>query len=150
MPVLYAQLLEPNPQAIVHWWFCDDGYISDSGTAILNELNDALSTIAEDATRLQVVALIPDREILYRQVGVPGRTVARMRQATPFAVEPFLAEDIDNVHIITGEIKRGERVSVGVISRTRLVLYLDALDASGIAARIVTTLSICVAGQPQT
>ncbi|MYD42849.1 MAG: hypothetical protein F4W90_03040 [Gammaproteobacteria bacterium] len=150
MPVLYAQLLEPNPQAIVHWWLCDDGNISDSGTEILNELNDALSMVAEDATRLQVVALIPNREILYRQVDVPGRTVARMRQATPFAVEPFLAEDIDNVHIITGEIKRGERVSVGVINRTRLLLYLDALDACGIAARIVTTLSLCVAGQPQT
>ncbi len=137
MATLYIELPDIDSVLPARWWLCDDSSITAAGSHPLGEI--ATLEPAKAQSKLDTVVLIPDREILYLHVDVPGRSQARVRQAAPFAVEPHLTEEIDEVHIALGDFKRGEAVPCMVINRARFDSFLATIDAAGIRANVITT-----------
>ncbi len=139
MDVLYIALGDTDPQSAVRWWVCEDSDISASGTGSLIDVESEASERAKDSARLDTVVLLPDREILYIEVEIPGRSQARVRQAAPFAVEPHLTEEIDDVHIALGDVKQRGHAPCMVINKLRFEEYLSVLEEAAIQPSVITT-----------
>ena len=139
MDVLYIELGDTDPQTLVRWWVCEDSEVSASGTALLAHVEVEAHERAKASARLETVVLLPDREILYIEVEIPGRSPSRVRQAAPFAVEPHLTEEIDDVHIALGDIKRNSVVPCMVINKLTLEAYLSVIEQAGIQAGVIST-----------
>lgn len=74
-----------------------------------------------------VTVIVPTEDALWVQCKVPGRSVAQVRRALPFAVEEFVADEIENIHIAYGAITRGESVDCIAISKEVLRGWLEFL-----------------------
>ena len=91
---------------------------------------------AEDPGR--VVAFVPTAEVVALRCEVPGRTAAQLRRAARYAVEPFVTEDIDTMHVACGTLTRHEPVRCLVTPRAAMRNWLDALGDAGIAPGFMT------------
>jgi general secretion pathway protein L len=81
---------------------------------------------------------------------------AKLQAALPYALEEFLAEDVEKLHFAAGARRSSGRVPVAVVSKEKLAGWLSHLNAAGIRptsviaenhglARIPGTISLLVA-----
>jgi len=149
MPRLYLRLLDrcrPSPPAggdetetafdvDVQWCIReDDGSTRAHGrtdAAGLADLIDPAVDWLNDPAN--VVVFAPAAEVLGVSCTVPGRNAAQIRRALPFAVEEFVATEIENMHLASGPIRRGEAVRCNLIERRVLEDWLSALRELGLA-----------------
>ena len=98
--------------------------------------------IADDAPwatdPARVVAFVPTAEVVALRCEVPGRTAAQLRRAARYAVEPFLTEDIDTMHVACGPLARHEPVRCLVTPRAAMRNWLDVLGDASIAPGCMT------------
>ncbi len=80
-----------------------------------------------------VVVIAPGEHVLSLSCEVPGRSAAQIRRALPYAIEEFIASDIECVHLASGPIKRGQPVRCCVIEEQLLSSWLACLNALGIS-----------------
>lgn len=97
---------------------------------------------AGDPTRVVVFVAAADVPLLCARV--PGRSAAQIRQAAPYAVEEFLAEDIDAMHVACGTVARGAPVECLVAPRTAMAAWLDVLASAGVAPGFMTSDAMAV------
>lgn len=97
---------------------------------------------ADDPAR--VVVFVAAADVLLLCARVPGRSAAQIRQAAPYAVEEFLAEDIDAMHVACGAIARGAPVECLVAPRTAMAAWLEVLAGAGVAAGFMTSDAMAV------
>ena len=86
----------------------------------------------------QVVAFVPTAEVVALRCEVPGRTAAQLRRAARYAVEPFITEDIDTMHVACGALARHKPVHCLVTPRDAMRAWLDVLGNAGLAAGCMT------------
>ncbi|NJN51894.1 MAG: hypothetical protein HC809_09095, partial [Gammaproteobacteria bacterium] len=67
---------------------------------------------------------------------MPGNRTGQIRRALPFAVEEYLAGDLEAMHIATGPIVRNRAISVVVVDRMLLSDWLAALKHLGLTPGI--------------
>ena len=79
-----------------------------------------------------VTIIVPAEDVLCVQCRVPGRSVSQIRRALPFAVEEFLAGDLEDTHIAYGSIVRGKSVDCIAISKDRMRSWLSFLTDLGV------------------
>ena len=91
---------------------------------------------AKDAGR--VVAFVPTAEVVALRCEVPGRTAAQLRRAARYAVEPFVTEDIETMHVACGALARHEPVRCLVTPRAAMRAWLDVLADGGVAPGCLT------------
>lgn len=104
----------------------------DGDAALLDRLVDLQTAREAD----DVIVLVPTEHCLAVRCSVPGRTVGQMRRALPYAVEEFLAGDIDAMHVAAGPVRRNVPVDALLIDRELLRGWLDGLASHGIVATI--------------
>ncbi|MGH8166845.1 MAG: type II secretion system protein GspL [Woeseiaceae bacterium] len=103
----------------------------------------------------KVIVLVPGTEVLTTTVDVPLRG-AKLQAALPYALEEFLADDVDKLHFAAGTRRSSGRIPVSVVSREKLAGWLSQLAGAGIVplsviaenyglARIPGTISLLVA-----
>ena len=101
-----------------------------------------VALVAEDAPwatdPARVVAFVPTAEVIALGCDVPGRTAAQLRRAARYAVEPFVTEDIDTMHVACGPLTRHEPVRCLVTPRAAMQAWLDVLGDAGIAPGCMT------------
>lgn len=107
---------------------------------LTNLQTDALKDDADRAS-VSVIGVIPDTEIFYTRVEIPGRSEARVRQAAPFAIEPFLTSDLDEMHVAVWDLKSKQGVATIAINRDELARYQELFELSGLYVSMITTLS---------
>ena len=91
---------------------------------------------ADDPAR--VVVFVPAGETLAVHCSVPGRNAAQIRKAAPYAVEEFITDDIETMHVACGPLARGEPVRCLVAPRRRVRDWQGCLLAAGIAPGCMT------------
>ena len=74
-----------------------------------------------------VVVFVPSAEVAWLSRAVPGRRAAQIRRALPFAVEEFLTQEIESMHLAHGPIVRGQPVRCALIDRQRMTDWIDWL-----------------------
>ena len=110
--------------------------IGQTNAAGLAEFVQMNAPWAVDPAR--VVVLVPASDVLSASCEVPGRSVAQMRRAVPYAIEEFVAEDIDTMQVACGALVRNEPVHCLVAPRSGLEEWLAFLAEAGIQPGFLT------------
>ena len=86
----------------------------------------------------EVIALAPVERVLCLSRTVPGRSVSQIARALPFAVEEFVTQDIETMHLAHGPITRGQPVACVLVDRQLLADWLGAIGSTGLAPTFMT------------
>jgi general secretion pathway protein L len=138
------------PEDLVHWMAVDA-----SGARRSPPASGPLQEAAIDAADRNVIVLVPGTEVLTTTVDIPVRG-NKLQAALPYALEEYLAEDVDKLHFAAGARRSSGRVPVSVVSREKFLGWLSLLAAAGIKpssviaehyglARIPGTISLLIA-----
>ena len=115
----------------------DQGRPVAQETSGLDDLKDRIGTGGDfDPIDLadpdNVVVFVPSAEVAWLSCAVPGRRAAQIRSALPFAVEEYLTQDVESMHLAHGTIVRGQPVRCALIDRPRITDWLDRLRDCGL------------------
>lgn len=111
-----------------------DGSVRASGVTDYRGLADVADPNVEWlANPENTIVLIPSQMVLTVSCEVPGRSAGQIKRALPFAVEEFVATDIERMHIAPGPIKPGLPILCSIVERTSLASWLNCFSSLGIA-----------------
>ena len=130
--------------------------VDSSGTRLGSPAGGALPEAAADVGERKVIVLVPGTEVLTTSADVPVKGGARLQAALPYALEEYLAEDVDKLHFAAGARRESGRVPVAVVSRETLDEWRARLAEAGLKpaavvpenhglARLPGTISLLVA-----
>ena len=132
--------------------------IDSSGTRLGDPASGFLADAQAAAGDREVIVLVPSADVLTTSVDIPVKGGAKLQAALPYALEEFLAEDIDKLHFAAGPRRSSGRTPVSVVSHERMRDWTAALAEAGIKpssliadsyglARIPGTISMLLAGE---
>ena len=116
----------------------DDGSVAASGRTDERGLSEIVDPQLGFNDPANVTAIVPAEHVLSVRCSVPGRNVSQIRRALPFAVEEFLTEDVETMHIANGGITRGEPVDCLVVPRDLIDGWRDLLLEHDLAPGLMT------------
>lgn len=124
------------------WAYCDDNreVVKQGSSLLANVQNDAFDEDIEKGS-ISLVGIIPDNDIFFTRVEIPGRSDARVRQAAPFAIEPFLTSDLDDMQVAVWDVKSEQGVATIAIDREVLARYCEFFESTGLLVSMITTVS---------
>ncbi len=143
--------LGDNANELVHWMAVDS-----SGARRSPPVEGTLSEAVTDIQDREVIVLVPSAEVLTTSVDIPVKG-ARLQAALPYALEEYLAEDVESLHFAAGTKRSSGRTPVSVVSHERMHEWIAILTDAGITpnsiiadsyglARIPGTISMLLAG----
>ena len=104
----------------VSWAFADE-----KGQVTSDIHEGTLEEVAQAVEGRRAVLVVPGDGVLLAEATIPGGSQSRAQQAVPYALEEFLADDVDDLHFALGSKRRGDIYPVAVIGRDSM----DALTA---------------------
>ena len=78
------------------------------------------------------VVFIPAHFVLKVACQVPGKSTAQIRRALPFAVEEYVAAEIESMHIAHGPIRAGIPVNCNIIGREQIENWVTCFADVGV------------------
>ena len=143
-PVVYT---EEGTDATVDYLVHDEtGMIEAAGQADAAGLARFVGTNASWAVDpARVVVLVSVSDVLSASCVVPGRSIAQMRRAVPYAVEEFVADDIDTMQVACADLVRNEPVRCLVAPRSSVEEWLAFLAEAGIQPGFLTADAMAIA-----
>ena len=142
MPKLYLRVLsdaQPIPDEegydiSLEWLITEnDGSVRGHGRTDQRGLEDVADPNVDwlkDPDNTTV--FVPSEFVLRVACDVPGRSQAQIRRALPFAVEEYIASDIETMHIAHGPIKAGEKIHCNLLSREQIANWLNCFTSVGV------------------
>ena len=126
------------------WALCNDtgeltGKIS-SGT--LDELSEA-------AANHHTVVLLNSQCLHINQLQLPTQNLQKMLKAVPYAIEEFIAEDIENFHFVITRNKDNNLVAVVGIDKTTLQNIIQVFQQANITIEKIIPDVLCLAADNQ-
>lgn len=109
----------------------------------------------DDIRDRQVIVMVPSAEVLTTSVDIPVKG-AKLHAALPYALEEYVADDVDDLHFAAGQKRASGRTPVSVVSQQNMERWQSMLDDAGIhpvsmvadsygLARIPGTISMLLA-----
>ncbi len=143
--------IDQNQSQLANWIAVDSTGARRSQPSI-----GTLQEAAVDIGERDVIVLVPSAEVLTTSVEIPVKG-AKLLAALPYALEEYLAEDVEDLHFAAGVRRSSGRTPVSVVSHERMENWISALDDAGIVAdsivaesyglaRIPGTISLLLAG----
>ena len=135
-------------------WIAVDANGARRGPPMSGSLAEASADVGERG----VIVLVPSADVLTTTVDMPIKGGAKLQAALPYALEEFLADDVDQLHFAAGTRRSSGLVPVSVVNSKKLQQWLSWLEQAGIEpdsiiadiyglARIPGTISLLVAEQ---
>ena len=137
--------LGEHPDQGVHWIAVDSSG-AKRGAPASGTLRDSQAAIGE----LDVIVLVPSAEVLTTSVDIPVRGGAKLQAALPYALEEFLADDVDKLHFAAGPKRSSGRTPVSVVNHERVTEWIDLLAEADIQATSLVADSYGLARIPGT
>ena len=144
MPKLYLRMLTdatpiPDEEGFdlrVAWLVSEnDGSIRGHGVTDHRGLQDVADPNVEWLQDpLNTIIFVPAHFVLQIACEVPGRSTLQIRRALPFAVEEYVAQDIESMAIAHGPIKAGSPIQCTIIAREQMENWLECLSSVGVKA----------------
>ena len=107
--------------------------LGEEGGGVAVEGSGTLADLGHEApwgdAAPEVIALVPVERVLCLSRTVPGRSVSQIARALPFAVEEFVTQDIETMHVAHGPITRGQPVSCVLVDRQLVADWLAAMGS---------------------
>jgi general secretion pathway protein L len=126
------------------WALCNDageltGKIS-SGT--LDELSEA-------AANHHTVVLLNSQCLHINQLQLPTQNLQKMLKAVPYAIEEFIAEDVENFHFVIARSKHNNLVAVVGIDKVTLQSIIQVFQQANITVEKIIPDILCLAADEQ-
>ncbi len=116
-----------NPDDLSHWIAVDS-----TGARHSPPVAGMLAEAVTDLHDREVIVLVPGADVLTTTVDIPVKG-AKLQAALPYALEEFLAEDVDDLHFAAGSKRSSGRTPASVVSRERMDDWLSRLTTAGIS-----------------
>nr|WP_275974380.1 type II secretion system protein GspL [Shewanella pneumatophori] len=102
------------------------------------ELNNAsaLSTLTERAGNRGVDVLVPASSITLTEVDLPEKSQRQAIKALPFMLEENLAQNVDELHFVTGP-RNGDALSIAVVAHEQMQMWIEWLSDAGLKAKCI-------------
>ena len=116
----------------------DDGSLANwivvdsNGARIGPPVTGALDAVKADLADRRLTVLVPATDVLTTTIYLPLKAQAKILQALPFALEEYLADDVEELHFAAGGRRESGRMPVSVINRDKLKSYLEMLGDAGL------------------
>ena len=127
-------------------WIAVDSSGARRGSPATGMLSDAKADIGDR----EVIVLVPSAEVLTTSVDIPIRGGAKLQAALPYALEEYLADDVEKLHFAAGPRRSSGRTPVSVVNHERLRSWLEMLDDADIDASSIVADSYGLARIPGT
>lgn len=128
-PTAYCELAAQTHEAAQHSW--------PVSIAPLGEL-------LARAAGARLIVLVPGDDVRLTRVTVPARGTAKVLQATPYALEDQLAEDVDDLHFAIGAQQADGSYPVAVVSRARMNEWLAVFRNAGLHVESLIPETLCL------
>lgn len=134
MDAALNEIVAPGLDLSAQWLIsAGDGTVRAEGNTDLRGLSEIIDPDTDWLKNpANIVLLVPASLVLNVNCEVPGRNASQVRRALPFAVEEFVATDIEEMHVSAGDVRRGGMVRSQVVEREQLDNWLAALRSIGI------------------
>jgi general secretion pathway protein L len=134
---------QSEPQ-LAHWMAVDATGARRSQPAI-GTLQEAAAEIADR----KVIVLVPSAEVLTTSVDIPVKG-AKLQAALPYALEEYLAEDVEDLHFASGNRRSSGHTPVSVVGHERVREWLSTLEYAGIVPDLLVAETYGLARIPGT
>jgi general secretion pathway protein L len=136
--------LGEDPNELTQWIAVDS-----TGTRRSLPGGGTLAEAANDIGDRKVIVLVPSAEVLTTSVDIPVKG-AKLQAALPYALEEYLAEDVETLHFAAGSKRTSGRTPVSIVSRSKMDDWITTLSAAGITAHSIIADSYGLARIPGT
>ena len=144
MPHLHLRFTGPahaqddGADADLEWLVRENDGTCREGRTTASALAELLADADWATDPANVTALVPVGETLAITCQVPGRSAAQIKSAARYAVEEFLTEDIDTMHVACGALARGQPVRCLATPKERMRTWLACLAQADIEPGLMT------------
>lgn len=122
------------------WSFCNaDGELTGKITT------GSLATLSEIVADHTAIVLLNSQCLHINQLQIPTQNIQKLLKAVPFAIEEFIADDIDNFHFVVAKNKLDNSTSVVGINKTTLENILHTFQAANISVEKILPDALCLA-----
>lgn len=95
-----------------------------------------LQQLAQAASHTAVILLLPATEVLLVELNLPITSNRQLKQALPYALEDYLANDVDAYHWVWSK-QPGDKVAVAAIAHETMACWLQRFNEAGIELQSV-------------
>ena len=122
------------------WALCNnDGELTGKIT------HGSLSELGEAAKNFPVVILLDSQCLHINQLQLPTQNLAKLLKAVPYAIEEFIADDVDSFHFVIAKNKHNNATSVVGVKKTTLDNILQQFKNIGIHPEKIIPDALCLA-----
>ena len=122
------------------WSLCND-----AGELTGKITTSSLEEISENTSGHAVVVLLNSQCLHINQVKLPIQNLQKMRKAVPYAIEEFIADDIENFHFVVSKNKNSDFTSVAGIEKNTLLNIVQVFEKANINIEKIIPDAVCLA-----
>jgi len=122
------------------WSLCND-----AGELTGKITEGSLNELSELAASHPVVVLLNSQCLHINQLQLPTQNLQKMLKAVPYAIEEFIADDIENFHFVISKNKHNDSISVVGIDKATLNNIIHAFQQANIFVEKIIPDALCLA-----
>ena len=126
------------------WALC-----TDDGELTSRIISGSLTELTELAQNHLSVVLLNSQCLHINELQLPTQNMQKMLKAVPYAIEEFIADDIEKLHFVVSKQKSSNTTSVVGINRTTLQTIIDNFQAAEIFIDKIIPDALCLAANDQ-
>lgn len=126
------------------WALCND-----AGELTGKISSGALDELSEAAANHRNVVLLNSQCLHINQLQLPTQNLQKMLKAVPYAIEEFIAEDIENFHFVIAKNKHNSLTAVVGIDKITLQNIIQVFQQANITLEKVIPDVLCLAANGQ-
>lgn len=104
-----------------------------------------LDELAKIASGHPAIILLNSQCLHINQLQLPTQNMQKMLKAVPYAIEEFIADDIDNFHFVVAKNKHDNATSVVGINKNTLKKIIQVFQDAGINIEKIIPDALCLA-----
>jgi general secretion pathway protein L len=104
----------------------------NNGTQLSQVSSGSLEQAAAASGSRPAIVLVPSVDLLSTTALIPARSASKIKAALPFALEEFLADDVENLHFSVGQRQENGRLPVVVVANDKMAAWMQRINDAGI------------------
>ncbi|WP_339668005.1 type II secretion system protein GspL [Dasania marina] len=148
--VIRISTLQIDEHSELQWFiFNQQQQLLLKGCDALSAINNALPEAVQASVSIHII--IPNDAVLLARVDIPSRNPRHIKQALPFAIEEFISEELENVHMALPQdwdASHG-KIDVAIIKHSLLISWLDLLHHHQLIPQTMVVDTLCIPIEPQ-
>ncbi len=131
---------DPDAPETASWLLCNA-----QGEATTKVSSGTLAEVLPIARTHHVVVLLDSHCLHNNQLQLPTQNQQKMLRAVPYALEDFIAEDVEDFHFVITADKIHNRTAVAGIRKDTLKTIIDTLNEAGLTVDTIIPDALCMA-----